>query len=204
MEVRSYKGIGTPTIAGRTISGYAIVFNSQSQIMIDHKESRGFREVIKPQSISEAILMQSDIKMLLEHNRQRLLARSRFGKGTLTHGIDAKGVYYRFTSPNTDDGNTAVELLKRKDLSGSSFSFKVAKDIWTKQGNLWIRTITQIDKLLSFSLTADPEYIETTPEVRSRFEPNTDWKAKLDAMAEKAGIKTETTKQRLERIKKSL
>lgn len=53
MEVRSYKGIGTPTIAGRTISGYAIVFNSQSQIMIDYKESRSFREVIKNENYTE-------------------------------------------------------------------------------------------------------------------------------------------------------
>lgn len=202
MEVRSYKGIGTPTIAGRTISGYAIVFNSQSQIMIDYKESRSFREVIKPDAINDATLMKSDIKMLLEHNREHLLARSKQGKGTLSYGINSKGVYYSFNAPNTNQGNTAVELLKRGDLSGSSISFNVSKDSWTKQGNLWIRTILNIDRVSNFSLTADLEYSETTAEVRSRIEP--DWKKKLNDRAEKAGIKVETTKQRMERMKKIL
>ena len=60
----------------RILEGYAIVTNSES-------EDLGFREVISPEAL-EGIIEKSDCLMLLEHNRDKgLLARSRFGKGSL-------------------------------------------------------------------------------------------------------------------------
>lgn len=64
-----------------------------------------------------------DIKMTLWHNREKLLARSNRGEGTLALTVDEIGVKYSFEAPNTPDGNTALELVRRGDLSGSSFTY---------------------------------------------------------------------------------
>lgn len=34
-EVRSFTGAAAPMIKGRAVSGYAIVFNSKSEVMVD-------------------------------------------------------------------------------------------------------------------------------------------------------------------------
>jgi len=195
-EVRSFSGAAAPMIKGRAVSGYAIVFNTKSEVMVDFAEGRRFREVIQPGAITEAMLRGSDIKMLLEHNKQRLLARSKFGKGTLRYQITGKGVAYNFDSPNTTDGNFAVEMLMRGDMTGSSFAFSVAKDgdKWRKDGEIWLRTITRIEQLYDFSIVSDPAYNETTADVRSRLSGTPrgnggDWQDKLRKTAEKAGMK---------------
>jgi phage head maturation protease len=60
----------------RSIEGYAIVCNSES-------EDLGFREVIAPEAL-EGIIEKSDCLMLLEHDRKKgILARSKYGKGSL-------------------------------------------------------------------------------------------------------------------------
>lgn len=195
-ELRSFTGAAAPMIKGRAVSGYAIVFNTKSEVMVDFGEGRRFREVIQPGAITDAMLRSSDIKMLLEHNKQRLLARSKFGKGTLGYQITGKGVAYHFDSPNTTDGNFAVEMLMRGDMTGSSFAFSVAKDgdRWRKDGEIWLRTITRIEQLYDFSIVSDPAYSETTADVRSRLSgtPRGDagtWQDKLRRTAGKAGMK---------------
>ena len=167
MEIRSFAA--APSLTGRTISGYAVVFNSESQVMFDPKAGRMFIEIIEPQAITKDIILDSDIKMLLEHNKERLLARCNKGKGTLDTFIDTKGVRYRFNSPNTQDGDFAVEMIKRGDISGSSFAFTIAKngDKWEKRKDgIWLRRVKRARKLYDFTITADPAYQQTTAEVR--------------------------------------
>ena len=59
----------------------------------------GFREVIQPGAITEAMLRAVILKMLLEHNKQRLLAEVSSEKGTLGYQITGKGVAYQLDSP---------------------------------------------------------------------------------------------------------
>jgi len=64
----------------RTVEGYALVFNKES------RDLGGFTEVIEPEAI-EGILDKSDILCLLNHNEERgVLARSKFGNGSLQFG----------------------------------------------------------------------------------------------------------------------
>ena len=54
----------------REIKGYAILFNHES------RDLGGFTEIILPQSIDTQLLNESDIKVYLEHNREKgILAR---------------------------------------------------------------------------------------------------------------------------------
>ena len=171
-EIRSYGGDAAPTINGRTIEGYAVVFGQRSEVMYDWSVKYGerlFVEVIEPTAIDEALLSRSDIKATAEHNRERLLARYNKGKGTLALEKDEYGLKYRFDAPNTVDGNFAVEMIQRGDISGSSFAFRVkeADTTWKKEGETWVRTIHKISGLYDVTITTDPAYSQTDVTVRS-------------------------------------
>lgn len=206
-EIRSFTGAAAPTIQGRAITGYAIVFNSLSEVMMDWESRRRFREIISPKAVSNELIQKSDIKMLLEHDKNRLLARSKQGKGSLKWNIDHRGVLYSFDAPKTADGDFAVEMLRRGDISGSSFAFYVAEDgdTWRKDGEIWVRTINKIRMLTDFSIVSDPAYSETSASVRSRINgtPQKDngYKKRLHALAKKAGIAF-TPAEKIAEIKK--
>lgn len=172
LEIRSFGGDAAPKIEGRTIEGYAIVFNQRSEVMLDWSAEEGLRrfvEVISPTAISDNLLQQSDIKALVEHNRQRLLARYNKGKGTLELAIDEHGLRYKFDAPNTADGDYAVEMVSRGDISGSSFAFRVKNEdtTWVKDGKLWVRTINKFSSIHDVTITTDPAYTQTEVSVRS-------------------------------------
>ena len=112
----------------RIIEGYAIVFGVESRILSDYWDN--YREIIEPGAITEERLKEMDIKMTMYHNREKILARSNQGEGTLKLTVDEVGVKYSFEAPNTVDGDTALELVKRGDLSGSSFMF------WADESNV--------------------------------------------------------------------
>ena len=72
----------------RNVTGYAIIFNSES------KDLGGFKEVIEPSAL-EGVLERSDVLCLLNHNEDKgVLARWNQGKGSLNLEIDEKGLRY--------------------------------------------------------------------------------------------------------------
>ena len=169
-EIRSFGGDAAPTLNERIIEGYAIVFNKRSEVMLDWSEEHGWRkfvEVIDPSSLRTADLLKYDIRALVEHNRERLLARSNKGKGTLELTVDEHGLHYRFEAPNTADGDYAVEMVGRGDISGSSFAFLAKEDAWSKEGKLWVRTVKSFATFRDITITTDPAYTETEVSVRS-------------------------------------
>ena len=171
LEIRSFGGDAAPIISERTIEGYAIVFNQWSEIMYDPEGKRFFREKISQSAVTDELINRSDIKALVEHNRERLLARYNKGKGTLVLTIDEHGLRYKFEAPNTDDGNYAVEMVSRGDINGSSFAFSAIKgkdDVWVKgDDRIFERTINNIRFLSDVTITADPAYSQTEVNVRS-------------------------------------
>lgn len=148
----------------RIIEGYGIVFNSLS------KDLGGFKEVILPEAV-EGILEQSDIISVLDHNINRgVLARSINGSGSLQLTKDAKGVKYSFIAPSFDLGNEVLEGIKRGDIRGSSFAFRVNDNgqKWTKNGDgTYLRTITKFEKIYDMSPVYTGAYQDTTVAVRS-------------------------------------
>lgn len=148
----------------RIIEGYGIVFNSLSE------DLGGFKEVILPEAV-DGILEQSDIISVLDHNINRgVLARSINGSGSLQLTKDAKGVKYSFIAPSFDLGNEVLEGIKRGDIRGSSFAFKVNDNgqKWTKNGDgTYLRTITKFEKIYDMSPVYTGAYQDTTVAVRS-------------------------------------
>ena len=176
----------------RIIEGYAIVFGRESELLCDYWDN--YREIIEQGAVDQALLDASDIKMTLWHNRERLLARRNNGEGTLEVGIDETGVWYRFAAPNTPDGDTALELVRRGDLGGSSFIYTTDESENVRYDKLddgtVVRHVIKIGRIYDMTIASDPAYKDTTVnarEVNAQFEPKPKpaddaWRKDIDAM----------------------
>lgn len=157
----------------RTITGYAILFDVPSAPLYED-EDEVIREVIAPEAVSLELLDSSDIKMTMFHDRQLLLARSNKGSGTLSYGIDDKGVYFEFEAPDTADGDKAIELVKRGDIAGCSFAFStryydrafVEESVVHGDKVEVTYRVKVITDIYDFTLAADPAYPDTSVEAR--------------------------------------
>ena len=172
MEIRSFGNSAAPQVSGesRTIEGYAIVFGQESEVLFDKSKKRRFIEIIQPGAATQELLERSDVNALLDHNAQRMLARSYNGKGTLTLIVDAHGVKYRFDAPATPDGDYSVEMVKRGDLFGSSFAYATSeKNVrYEKRADgMLMRYVNKIDWIGDVSIVSDPAYMGTDVSVRS-------------------------------------
>lgn len=163
-EIRNSNNEITPILPeSRTVSGYAIVFNS------DSNDLGGFIERIGPNSL-DGVVEKSDVLCLLNHNEDRgVLARSNKGEGSLTLEIDEIGLKYTFEAPNTALGDELLEGLRRGDISTSSFAFTVGKDSWSKLENgTYLRTINSINELFDVSPVYRAAYDATSVKADSR------------------------------------
>ena len=178
----------------RTIEGYAIVFGVESRILHDYWDN--YREIIEPGAITEERLKEMDIKMTMYHNREKILARSNQGEGTLKLTVDEVGVKYSFEAPNTVDGDTALELVKRGDLSGSSFMFwtdeKSGVSYEKRSDGIMLRRVKTIDMIYDMTIAADPAYEQTTVAAREAY-------SRLNKSEEKKPISAKWARDRRER-----
>ena len=175
IEIRSFVGAAQPRLReapgggeSRTIEGYAVVFGVESVLLVDWADA--YREIIEPGAVTDEDLRLWDVKMLLWHNRQRLLARWNRGEGTLSLSVDATGVRYSFEAPRTPDGETALELVRRGDLAGSSFAY------WTDEASAvsyekrpdgtLLRRVRHIGAMYDTSIVSDPAYQQTSVTAR--------------------------------------
>lgn len=153
---------------GRKVSGYAAVYDSQSN------ELWGFDEIIERGAFEDADL--SDVRALFNHDPNQILART--SSGTLTLELDDKGLRYEFDLPETSLGNDLKVMMQRGDISQSSFAFTIEEDSWEeREGKIPLRHIHSIGKVYDVSPVTYPAYEQTTVTARS-FE-----KFKLDSSA---------------------
>jgi len=141
----------------RKIEGYAAVFNSDSE------DLGGFIERIAKGAFSDAV-KNSDVRALFNHDNNMILARTK--SGTLKIYEDNKGLKYEFEAPNTTAGNDVLEMIKRGDISQSSFGFTVENDDWEQRDGKTYRTITKVKRLYDVSPVTFPAYPDATVAVR--------------------------------------
>lgn len=165
IEIRATNSTPVVNQDSRTVEGYAVVFNSQS-------EDLGFYETINPAAITEDVLMRSDVFCLFNHDQDKVLARSKYGTGSLQLQLDEQGLKYTFQAPNTDLGDELLEYLRRGDIDSSSFAFTVSTDegseVWTTgtDGRQY-REILKIDELHDVSPVWNPAYTSTSVSQRT-------------------------------------
>ncbi len=159
----------------RVIVGYAIVFNEPSEVLWEDSRGWPVREVIAPEAVSKKFLDKQDIKLTMFHNRELVLGRSKNGEGTLSYTIDDKGVRFECEMPHTADGDKALDLVRRGDISGCSFAFSTyyfdsdcvePVDSKDSAGDVLLMRVKKIRYIDDFTLALDPAYPQT--EVNNR------------------------------------
>jgi HK97 family phage prohead protease len=145
------------------IKGYAVVYNRLSV------DLGGFRERIMPGAFDGVLNRQrgrSDLVSYYNHNPDILLGRE--SSGTLEVFSDDKGVGYIVTPPATRAD--IVELISRRDVKGSSFTFSVDKGgeaFVTDEGGRAIREV-RAATIYELGPVVQPAYPSTTAAVAMR------------------------------------
>ena len=139
----------------KTVVGMASVYNSRSENL------GGFYEYIAEGVFTDELIKKSDIRALINHDPNLVLARSKFGEGTLQLTPNERGLAYSYELPETSYAKDLAINLENKNISQSSFAFTVSNDEWhTDEDGNDIRTITEIDKLFDISSVTFPAYAQ--------------------------------------------
>lgn len=126
----------------------------------------GWKERLMPSAFRTTLSSGNDIRALVDHNAEKLLGRT--SSGTLRVAETDKGLAVEIDVPGTSYGNDLRELVRRKDVRGLSFGFKVRQggQRFVKEGGLTIRELHDID-LREVSVVSTPAYADTTLALRS-------------------------------------
>ncbi len=143
------------------IVGHAAVFNRDSELI-----GGMFIERIAPGAFAESLGKPDDVRALINHDPNLLLARNI--SGTLTLREDEQGLHVTIDPPNTTYANDLLESAKRGDISQMSFGFQTIEDSWTRgeNGAPDVRTLRKV-RLFDVSPVTFPAYPDTDVAVRS-------------------------------------
>lgn len=144
----------------RMLTGYAVKWEMKSQVL---GFLRKFREQFKKGAFTES-LEKDDQLFLWSHDPSKVLGRTK--NGTLRLEEDDIGLRFELDLPNTTLGNDAYETIKRGDVDGVSFGFKVeADEIQDTDNDLPLRTVTKA-RLFEVSVVAFPAYPDSEVSAR--------------------------------------
>lgn len=155
----------------RTITGTAIVFNAESEVLDDWGEK--FREVILPEAATMEFLNSQDIKMNMLHDRKLTIARANKGVGTLRLSVDERGVNFEFEAPKCDIGDRCLEMVRRGDYSGCSFEFAPKDYEVERDGDNVKITHHSFEFISAITIGMDPAYSQTSVNAREMGKDNT-------------------------------
>ena len=184
----------------RTITGRAIVFNAESEVLDDWGER--FREVILPEAVTMEFLNTQDVKMNMLHERELTVARCNKGVGSMRMAVDEQGVTFEFEAPKCDIGDRCLEMVRRGDYSGCSFEFypkdyEVERTKGADGKDEVIIRHKSFEFLSALTIGMDPAYRQTSVNAREMDKQTPEGKAEIEAEeqaqreAEEAKLKRE-------------
>jgi len=140
------------------IVGYAAVFDEVTDL-------GWFREKITKGAFADAV-QQDDVRSLFNHDPNYVLGRTK--NGTCKLKEDEKGLRMEVTPPDTQQARDIIALIKRGDVTGQSFSFRVEADEWEYGENNEpdMRTLTKV-RLYDVGPVTFPAYEGTSVNLRS-------------------------------------
>ena len=125
------------------VEGYAAVFDSVTDLGM-------FQERIAQGAFSN--VLDDDVRFLINHDGVPL---ARTSNGTMILTQDEKGLHYRATLSNTQMGRDLYEMIKRGDISQSSFAFTIGKESVDEDN---VRVIEEVASLIDTSCVTYPAY----------------------------------------------
>lgn len=149
------------------ITGVPIVFN-RGTIIHDWYGGK-FEEVIDRNALKKADL--KDVRLFVNHDTNKItLARSKNGNGTMSLEVKDDGVHIRASLDieNNAEARALYSAVKRGDMDGMSFMFRVDGDKWDGlETDIPRRTITSISVVHEVSVVNFPAYADTSVSARS-------------------------------------
>ena len=85
---------------------------------------------------------------------------------TLRLDVDSNGLQYEVDLPESPTGDDVLALVRRRDLSYSSFSFMAYDDLWGYQDGQPLRTLLS-GRLIDVAPVTQPAYRSTSVALRS-------------------------------------
>ena len=168
MEKIIYNAIGNFEVVenseeNRTISGYAIVFNTLSKPKRDVKGTL-YYERVNPNAITESTIQNSDIVMTFNHSNDMILARSNGGHGTLNLEIREQGLFFSFKAPDTNLGNEVLYNVRSGNLYECSFAVLLSDVEFNEyeENGMLIAEMSKIDRLFDVSVVTRAAYPGTS------------------------------------------
>ena len=145
----------------RTISGYAVVFDSWS------RDLGGFQEIIHRGSITQDLINQSDVIMNINHDDDKMVARCNKGTGTLRLELREDGLFFEFEAPTTQLGDELLFNVRNRNLFECSFAFALDTEDetcqrWYREDSSIKREINKIAHLVDCSIVTHAAYAATS------------------------------------------
>ena len=163
----------------RVLEGYALKFGVRSVLLPGWDGS--FYEVLDSGCVSAEMLREQRIYFTMFHDRQTILGRWDKGEGSLRLSLDDVGLKVECEMPHTPDGDKALELVRRGDLTEMSFAYwtdfdpkngcvsKELTDELTDDGEaIYIRHVKRIQEMYDVTVAATPAFPDTEIEARER------------------------------------
>lgn len=162
----------------RILEGYALKFGVRSVLM-------GYwypqYEILEPGCVTDEMLREQRIYFTMFHDRETILGRWDKGEGTLKVKVDETGLWVECEMPNTPDGDTALELVRRGDLSEMSFiywtdeedsencvSIEKTDEVTDWGATISLRHVKKILGILDVTIAANPAYEDTEIQAREK------------------------------------
>ncbi|WP_339012638.1 HK97 family phage prohead protease [Lactococcus garvieae] len=161
-QVRNFRSLDLTTkdeTAEKIISGYFVVFNSETELY------EGVFEEIAPESFENVDL--SDIRALIDHETAKVLGRTKVG--TLSLSVDEKGVYGEIKiNENDTEAMNLYSRVQRGDVDQCSFGFNILdEEMEAREDGSYKFTIKSIE-LFEVSVVTFPAYADTAVEARNK------------------------------------
>lgn len=134
-----------------------------------------YMEKVAPGAFAKTLADGADVRALLNHDPNYVLGRTK--SGTLSLKEDDIGLAYEVNPPDTQWARDLQVSMRRGDITGSSFGFRVVKDKWTmvldpdgdqKNDMMDCRTLLEC-QLFDVSPVTYPAYAESESGIRSAF-----------------------------------
>lgn len=160
-EVRyvDFRAAGDPE--GRTLEGYAAVFNQWTDI----RDSLGaYREQIAPGAFKRSLGQRTPV-LQFDHGQHPLIGSLPLGSLTVARE-DRNGLFVRAKLSDNWLIDPVRDAIRDGGINGMSFRFKVIDDEWGADDNGETRTIREVE-LLELGPVVFPAYQQTSVAVRS-------------------------------------